>query len=740
MSLNAQLPRAFKVFPQGLRTTKKLETIVYPVSIVTTNGDDKDRALSLKDDTMDIVIPDEFTRGELEKFSDGAPYLPSTFIGYRIRVEHNGNSKKIDGLLVPASSAPLWAIFYLNEGPNDIEEQISRSLTDFAVADVLEFFQSTDIVIRDKLEIPPEIQQSEIVRSFSMAPSPFQATPLEQIEGSVETVDPQEFLGTRYFTMLYKQSMPLEFFTKSTLPRVQILSHSNTQLSKDSISQLVIGSIALFDKRHSFTQMVNDDDFSMDIFKEKWIDNQILLDPMELTYRLDFFHEMCGKTASLDNEGFTSVLTKLKIRDAKLQILLGLELLYLFNLMETEIGSESAKRMSPNLMAKRPRLVRSGSALVGHKKRLLPTFIGTAIPVDTQFTTDFRRIVSQQPIALDKESIIRLIRGLFDRLCVWDAILGVTEKSDDSSFVFLKTSVIPFYAKKHHRLLKELVKRSKGLSPSQHTKRHRSHHKHHSRQSQQSQQSQQSSRRSSQSLSDYSRPRIARRTSSLAGLPGLKFKRTSSSFVSQEDLSKKTFEMVKTTSFSQLFKHGSQSPPPSLPTNSENSIFNHSRKRKLVPPERSDSRKGAKKEVTEIKVTPLKKRHYDIRSNEVVQKSSPLHPLNEASIESSSPFIKATPSVKLSKSLKPTETMVVDSSPLNSSPLRMKTTASSSQIHKEASGAEYVSSSPIDGHLPKPKIPILTSSPIRSEDEASTKTINSYMSEHKHTRRKLSFK
>lgn len=484
--------------------------------------------------------------------------LPSQDIGDTAFYAEVGSesAKRVPSLVAPIGR--VWAIWYLDSLPEHTGGAEMSTGLDLTQA-----------------KFTGRISPGETVVPLDMMPpnSP------QVIESPLKTAGPLQYLADRYFATLY-QSMPLEYFTKTTLPKVHILAKDET---KDTLTKFIM-TVDKFDTRHPF------------IDSETWLDPVTFLHESENVYRDKFWHETRQSADS------TSLLSKLKMREAKLQILLTLEVLPLLAEAST---TKDTKRTRPKL--------------VGRKKRLVPTFTGTVV--------SYSHTSPQKPQVLDTATAETYIKTMFDRLCVWDAISGVTAHGDHSSFSFLRTSVIPFYAKKHRRLLKELVKRSKGLNPEQH------YHHHH-----------------------VSKPRPRAKLVRQPLPTSFKLKRTSSSFASREDLSKKTFEMVKTASFRRT---ESSSPPPSLqpvaPPPRLNSIFTHSKKRKLV------AHKASKIEVTEIEATPEKKRVINLQEtlmspiatgSPIVTRSpiagSPIvtttqSPVAMQSTMVSSPIVRATP-------------------------------------------------------------------------------------------------
>lgn len=709
--LPLELP-SFLVYPSS-KTTRKLKAAVKPIKVAYLHelqircSELFGGLLQKKEKLIDIIIPSSNIRELLNKYVSAKH---SGAIGYFVSIQPEGSVQKRFGIIIPGPTKPMWTVFYINvkklNGSFDTDTcfkllpseyiQDSHSL----ILNHCDLTASSKKFFEEVFSNNPSNVSEPYSASFSMKlpKANLDSRDTKLLEDSLKTIDPGEYLANSYFSTLYEERIPLPFFPKSTLPRIHVLAHSNTKLVKECITKFLITSMSFFDKRHIFVQIINDDEFDLEHFKSKWMDLNSMLHPSELEFRREFFDSICSDSASFNRDKVSSLLTKLKIKEAKLQVLLLLEILHILNQDGSSNTSDKPHEKKPDITKKRVKIrKRNRSHLVGHKKRLLPTFIGTVIPVNTHFSTDLRSLNSSKnsELPLDVKKVKLLIRNWFDRLCVWEAVLGISEKSEGSSFSFLKSAVIPFYAKKHHRLLKELVTRSRGLkldnkkNKSTKLRQHSVDHK--------------MDESDKMSTSDYKQglitdnpnqflsrdnnihpserqhrknlqtgryiPHLARRASSLAGLKDLKINRNHS-FAAHEDFSRKTFEMVRSTSFSQMIRHSSQNLKETLAKRTislHEKIFDHRKKRRLVAPKTKFKETASPaKEVTEIEATPLKKRRHLLK----VRKESQLKPVPEISVHSSSPIIGATP-IKLSKEPNVEENIVINSSPMDSSPLNL---------------------------------------------------------------------
>ncbi|KAH3667238.1 hypothetical protein OGAPHI_002887 [Ogataea philodendri] len=474
------------------------------------------------------------------------------------------------GILFPGSVASIWHLYSLND--DVCLEELMRSTTSESPQ---EQYLPTETYSFTKLD-GCRLKKHPINQAYRLKMRPPQPTisDLSGIPAKLTNVDPQEFLAERYFTTLYNTTIPLQYFTKTALSRMHVLSHSNEKLAIESISKLLILTMSEFNERFSFTS------------ENVTIQDDHLLDPDEFRYRKEYLHNC----ADLENRHLKEHMSALKYREAKLQVVLNLEVL---RLIENENGQASISEKKPKPMKKQ--------SLVGRKKRLVPTLVGTMVPLQTQFTTDLRQSSGFHPKSRLSASMVQMnINALVDQLCVADAISGHSHADDESTFKFLMNCVIPYFQKVHPNILKELVRKSRGPSVS----------------------------RSSKKMHDPKNSLIERQaksekvTAALSDpidLSDFKIKRKPSSLGTCHDLSRKTFEMVKSTSFSQTSSSISQ--PGSLSqsqsenqmafsqnekiSNSGTAIFSHRRRKKDA---KADSQKlELKRSYTEIEATPVKK-------------------------------------------------------------------------------------------------------------------------------------
>jgi hypothetical protein len=353
----------------------------------------------------------------------------------------------------------------------------------------------------------------------------------------LRSIDPIQFIIDKYFTTLYQPSVILEHFVKSSLPKMHLLRRDNSKLAKECLSNLRIDSIIQFDKRHMFDATESS---NVEEFIEKWISSDIFITESEKEYRSDALKKFKlgdGKIGKTSFDKLNNYVDKLKLRDLKLQILINLELL---KVLKSEKSDTSKPNTGNSLNKEKKQLTtkKYSNNLVGKKKRLIPTLLGTIIPANIDFDSDLRLDQADRPKqTLTKDELKRMIDVLFEKLCVWDAITGLDYKDLDSSWGFLSNCIIPFYDKFHHKLISDLAIKSRGPAfilklKSQKEKKERE------------------KKRKKKELENV-HSQMERKSTNI-DLSKLKLERSHSSFSSsfKQDLSRKTFNMVKSTTIS----------------------------------------------------------------------------------------------------------------------------------------------------------------------------------------------
>ncbi|KAG7702930.1 hypothetical protein KL930_002766 [Ogataea haglerorum] len=517
----------------------------------------------------------------------GAALLES-FNSFKIRNEyssvfvviHSSNqdlaSKPAFGILSPGIQHNIWTLYKLVDGAH-IEERILRNHS----GNPLLPETPTSCYHFPKIKKSGlAIKVSACRLSLCMTPPSIKLSAGLNSPSKLSQVDPRAFLSERYFSTLYQSTVPLQFFAKTALPRVHVLSHSNIQLARETISSFIIRSMTSLYQRFDFSP-------------SSCTPSLNLLNDDELRYRVEFLRNYSGKS----EDQFRESLDNLRLREAKLQIILSLDLLRLL-----DCGRDNQK---PTL--RKSRITYAKQSLVGRKKRLIPTLVGTAIPDHARFTTDLKNILDNSTNELTSNLLMTNINALMDKLCVHDAIKGLSLIEEDSTYRFLVSSVAPFFQKYHPKLLRELIKKSRGPSASR--KSGDSHEEH--------------------SKSIHSPPPKYSGTSqsdtSILGdslvFSNLKLKRKASNLGVTKNLSRKTFDMVKSTSITQQLSTSqagieSQSRL-QIQANSSNTristvsafetsaIFSH-RKRNTAS-KHIDNSEGQAISYTEVEATPVKK-------------------------------------------------------------------------------------------------------------------------------------
>ncbi|KAG7893186.1 hypothetical protein KL935_002556 [Ogataea polymorpha] len=524
--------------------------------------------------SLDLILGEALVEN-FDCFKIGDEYS-SAFV-----VVHSSNqdlaSKPTFGILSPGIQHNIWTLYKLVDDAH-IEERVLRKYGGSPLASTTPTSSYHFPKVKKSVLA---IKSSSCCLSLRMSPPNVKLSASLSSSSKLSHVDPHAFLAERYFSTLYQSTTPLQYFAKTALPRVHVLSRSNCQLARDTISSFIIRSMTNFNQRFDFG-------------RSSCTSSLNLLNDDELSYRVDFLRNHATKS----DEQFRESLDNLRLREAKLQVLLCLDLLRLLN------GEEDHQVPTP----RRSKVIYTKRPLVGRKKRLIPTLIGTAISVNAKFTTDLRNIQDNSTNELTSNVLKTNINALMDKLCVHDAIMGLSLNEDDSTYRFLISSVVPFFQKSHPKLLRELINKAKGPSASRKSKNSHAEHI-----------------RTISPPSPKLRAIAKSDTSVLVNsleFSHLKLKRKASNLGLTQNLSRKTFDMIKSTSITQQLSTsptGLELQPRSHTESSlsktrikskisaieTSSIFNH-RKRNAASIYLDNSEVQANP-YTEVEATPVKK-------------------------------------------------------------------------------------------------------------------------------------
>lgn len=481
----------------------------------------------------------------------------SKIFGFYVSISSSSSNFKY-GILTPTINAKIWNIklfdkmkdFKVDEYdyPINLCPKISK-ITD--VCDILKgkYFPDNNLIVNKSFE------DLQTIATNSKIPFNLNLTPpkiLKQLNNEMRTtivksdksdkmlrsIDPMQFLLDRYYTTLYKPSVMLEHFAKSSIPKMNLLRRDDLKLAEECLSNLMIESLLKFDNRYTFQIS---ESMTLHQVKDIWMDTAFYINESEEKYRLSSFEKLelgsdqdDGKIGEVRLEKINTYLNELKIRDLKLQILINMELLKLLKSGKTGLKSsnDSKVQKSPE---KRPRIIKKYSnSLVGKKKRLIPTLLGTVIPAGIDFDTDLRSEPTEKVNKnLTQERLKKMIEGLFEKLCVWDAIMGLAYKDINSSWGFLSNCLVPFYDKYSHKLISDLAIRSRGPAFILKLKSRR-------------EKKEREEKRKKKEV-EKSTKKVERKSTTI-DLSKLRLERSYSSFsstTSKIDLSRKTFDMVK---------------------------------------------------------------------------------------------------------------------------------------------------------------------------------------------------
>lgn len=468
---------------------------------------------------------------------------------------------EIDALLIPAVSKDIWNISVIkgeiltnNEHKDNglalLNDRgyFNNILTISGLKNVPNF-----IVNKTYDELVGKVPKSEDLRR------PLGLTNEQQPTNAIEdpekvivinqfvSTDPTSFLGERYYSMLFTEKSIISHFSKSSLPKLHLICNKDNKQIFETINNLLIPDI---EGLHSKYSNILKDGLKLEDFTINWISKESNFCSIEEAKYKRIFCDHLKKSVTsglnlFTSETFSDKWNNLKIKETKLQIILALELLKI-----VKSAPLIGKEFSTPIINKKP-IKRKRNVLVGKKKRLMPTLLGTVIPRSSNFDFDFRnqetqpleeRIFNEKTLRTT-ESLVELINVLFDILIVQDALVGRNHKDQSSAYLFITGNLIPYYEKDHLSVLKQLVGKVRGASYL--TKRKTKRDKERKMREKQ----ERSLKRKKSKHADIS---VLKNELKLKRDPSessdLKLKRTHSSFTSNIDWERKGFDMVKSSS------------------------------------------------------------------------------------------------------------------------------------------------------------------------------------------------
>lgn len=326
-----------------------------------------------------------------------------------------------------------------------------------------------------------------LVQNFSMKPPSVIKTLDQSTDVSKQLPqlldDPLQFLYSRYYSILYSLTTPLNYFPKTTISRFKILCENDKAKIKSNLLQIHL-SIEELDSRHDgrfgVLKTIHDgecQDSPVNIKEKYEIKNQreFLSKHHDLILKVKNPEENQNDTSKKKNgnerhdnklyENDLAFVLEIKIREAQLQILVLLEVLDCWKISESEFIDINLKRQEDNETKKKKRkksLVRKKST----SKKIVPTFLGMGVNLQSP-----DRASQSLPKELDEFVLFENLNTLIDRMGLWDTLLDrAPGDKDNSSFGFLAYVIIPYFKQKLPLTVKYLIDRVKGLSLKLNTK------------------------------------------------------------------------------------------------------------------------------------------------------------------------------------------------------------------------------------------------------------------------------
>ena len=250
--------------------------------------------------------------------------------------------------------------------------------------------------------------------------------------------DPESYIRSRYYNILYSPTTPLGYFPKTAFSRLRVLCDNNESQIISVLSSIVLSNNA-FDMR-------NNGRFGV----LKRLDKQCSNEGLDLEFELDIQNNFLSKYGFLDNgpeHEINTFINVLKVREAQMQLVILLEILVTMNINESQFLNPKTINTNPK-PNNRPSLVRKKKLA----KKIIPTFLGMGV------TSPLGSSSSQER---SKEITITTLHGIIEKMGIWDTLYS-HESVDLMSFVAYV--LIPYFNKRLPSIIKDLVERIKGLS------------------------------------------------------------------------------------------------------------------------------------------------------------------------------------------------------------------------------------------------------------------------------------
>lgn len=310
--------------------------------------------------------------------------------------------------------------------------------------------------------MPSDVTLDRRISTFSMAPPARDSVNSVNILRSPKSQkDPLKFIYSRYYSILYSLNTPLSYFPKTALSRFKNLCENDDARIKSVLQKLYVP-VAQLDTRHEgkygILRSINNNDTD--------VQNGPAAKEFEEEHEKDFVSrhsDLIAKEQDNDDPRAAELLNKLvlelKVREAQLQILVVLDLIFAWGVEEESFLSEGLKQQEKEFRKlqklNKQSLVRKKS----NKRKIMPTFLGMGINV-----SEPERPV--QDMEINEYSLYNSLTTLVDRMGIWDTLLGKAPgEEEDSSYGFLVYVLVPYYNKKLPLIIKFIIDKVKALNP-----------------------------------------------------------------------------------------------------------------------------------------------------------------------------------------------------------------------------------------------------------------------------------
>lgn len=371
---------------------------------------------------------------------------------YKVFVSEVDRSSQRPGVLVQCGqfSDVFQLILSSSEITSDVLAIDKKSWTNIEDLNALFGDWQEDLPLSSKDESP--------LTEFSMRPRNHQdagcisAVPSSKISdiSPKSFQDPRSFLLSRYYNTLYSLNTPLSYFPKTSLSRVTIMCEERSEPLSEELFNIYLTPELLEERHRSHYGLLNHFGFTGN-------DTLLHLNNYEIESQKRFISAYA--TSAISDDQRLSLLLKLKIREAQLQLLVIMELITALKIDEITFLKQHKKKGEEDTKQYR----KANKSLLVRKrkmtKKIIPTFSGMGINESEEpelFSFELSR----------EKSLYTSMITLVEQMSIWDTLLGRGHREKDQSPTgFLGYVFLPFYNKRLPQVTKFIADIIKELRP-----------------------------------------------------------------------------------------------------------------------------------------------------------------------------------------------------------------------------------------------------------------------------------